>query len=64
MIAQVEERFNNYEKDRLHFVCPLDGEGQRCRSKFVIPRAELEGLRSLGFSGLLFLKCLAFAKEK
>ena len=36
-ISDLEQRFHNFEEERLHFVCPVEGEG-RGRPKLVIPK--------------------------
>lgn len=62
IISHLEEHFNNFEEERLHFVCPVGGEG-RGRPKLVIPKEQLEGLRSLGFSWAAISRMLGVSER-
>ena len=62
IIYHLEERFNHFEEEQLHFVCPAQREG-RGRPKLVIPKEQLEGLRSLGFSWTGISKMLGVSER-
>ena len=64
VISDLEERFNNFEENQLHFVCSTNGgNGGRGRPRLVIPQEQLEGLRSLGFSGTDIAKMLGVSER-
>ena len=51
LVSRLEERFKTTNEDELQYVCPSnDGNQKRGRPKLLIPKEQLEGLRSLGFS--------------
>ncbi len=60
VISDLEERFNNFEENQLHFVCPTNAGG---RPRLVIPQEQLEGLRSLGFSWTGIAKMLGVSER-
>ncbi len=62
VISDLEERFNNFEENQLHFVCPTNA-GSRGRPRLVIPQEQLEGLRSLGFSWTGIAKMLGVSER-
>ena len=64
VISDLEERFNNFEENQLHFVCATNGgNGGRGRPRLVIPQEQLEGLRSLGFSWTNIAKMLGVSER-
>ena len=64
VISDLEERFNNFEENQLHFVCSTNGgNGGRGRPRLVIPQEQLEGLRSLGFSWTNIAKMLGVSER-
>ena len=50
-MSHLEERFQTFSEDELQYVCPSNDSNQRRgRPRLLIPKEQLEGLRSLGFS--------------
>ena len=64
VISDLEERFNNFEENQLHFVCATNGgNGGRGRPRLVIPQEHLERLRSLGFFWTNIAKMLGVSER-
>ena len=49
-MSRLEERFQASEECDVHYTCPKSAPEGRGRPKLLIPKEQLEGLRSLGFS--------------
>ena len=64
LICRLEERFHDFVEDGLHYTCPNEGLRQeRGRPKLLIPKEQLEGLRSLGFSWTSISKMLGVSEK-
>ena len=64
LICRLEERFHDFVEDGLHYTCPNEGLRQKLgRPKLVIPKEQLEGLRSLGFSWTSISKMLGVSEK-
>ena len=53
VISHLDERFHGFDEEELHYICPYEGSSEergRGRPKLFIPKEQLVGLRSLGFS--------------
>ena len=49
LTSRLEERFQASEECDVHYTCPKSAPEGRGRPKLLIPKEQLEGLRSLGF---------------
>lgn len=66
LINHFEERFHRFDQaDELHYACPNEvvDEDQSGRPRLLIPKEQLEGLRSLGFSWSTIGKMLCVSER-
>ena len=64
LICRLEERFHDFVEDGLHYTCPNEGLRQeRGRPKLLIPKEQLEGLQSMGFSWTSISKMLGVSEK-
>lgn len=64
LMSRLEQRFQAVEEDELHYTCPNERERQgRGRPKLLIPKEQLEGLRSFGFSWISISKMLGVSEK-
>lgn len=64
LIYRLEERFHDFKEDGWHYTCPNESLRQGLgRPKLLIPKEQLEGLRSLGFSWTSISKMLGVSEK-
>ena len=63
IIIRLEERFIVSEEEEVHYASPNEAPEGRGRPKLLIPKEQLEGLRSLGFSWMSISKMLGVSEK-
>ena len=63
LMSRLEERFQVSEECDVHYTCPKSAPEGRGRPKLLIPKEQLEGLRSLGFSWISISQMLGVSEK-